>query len=73
MAVKHCNKKVAAEFIFNQIIYRYGCPFEIVTDQGSHFVNEVVVGLMQKMSVKHRRLSPYYPQANGLVEKTNGI
>jgi transposase InsO family protein len=52
---------------------RYGCPLEIVTDQGGHFVNDVLKELLQRMSVKHRRASPYYPQANGLVEKTNGI
>jgi len=54
MPVKKCNKKVAAEFIFGQIICRYGYPLEIVTDQGTHFVNELISDLLQKMSVKHR-------------------
>lgn len=71
--VKNCNQKTAADFIYNQVICRYGCPLEIVTDRGSHFVNELLSTLMRKLSVKHRRASPYYPQANGLVEKTNGI
>jgi len=53
MPVKHCNKKVAVEFIFAQIICCYGCPLEIVTDQGTHFINEVVTELMKKMSIKH--------------------
>jgi hypothetical protein len=71
--VHKADKHVAAEFIFNQVVCRYGCPLEIITDQGSHFANEVVKELLDKLSVKHRRASPYYPQANGLVEKTNGI
>ena len=72
-AARRCNKQVASDFIYHQIVRRYGCPLEIVTDQGSHFVNKLVSELLLKMSVKHQRVSPYYPQANGLVEKTNGI
>jgi transposase InsO family protein len=71
--VHKVDKHVAVDFIYNQMVYRYGCPLEIITDQGSHFVNEVVKELLDKLSVKHRRASPHYPQANGLVEKTNGI
>jgi len=71
--VKKCNQKVAAKFMYNQIICRYGCPLEIVTDQGTHFANELVSKLLKRMSVKHQRSSPYYLQANGLVEKNNGV
>jgi transposase InsO family protein len=59
--------------LYNQIICKYGCPFELVTDQGSHFINGVVEAPLKLLSVKHKRASPYYPQANGLTEKTNGI
>jgi len=71
--VKKCNKKTTIDFIFHQIICKYRCPLEIVTNQGTHFVNDLVKELLSKMLVKHRRASPYYPQANGLVEWTNGI
>jgi hypothetical protein len=37
---------VAADFIYNQIICRYGCPLEIITNQGSHFINDVVKELL---------------------------
>jgi hypothetical protein len=72
-AVARADKVTTTDFIYNQIVCRYGCPLEIVLDQGGHFVNDVLKDLLQEMSVKHRRASPYYPQANGLVEKTNGI
>jgi transposase InsO family protein len=72
-AVPKADKVVAAEFIFNQVVCKYGCPLEVVTDQGGHFMNDVLRELLQHMSIKHHRASPYYPQANGLVEKTNGI
>jgi transposase InsO family protein len=72
-AVKKCTQDVAADFLYNQVICQYGCPLEVITDQGSHFTSGVVTKLLSKLSVKHRRVTPYYPQANGMVEKTNGI
>ena len=71
--VKKCTQDVAADIMFNQVICRYGCPLEVITDQGSHFTGGVITKLLSKLSVKHRRVTPYYPQANGMVEKTNGI
>jgi hypothetical protein len=32
-AVSKADKLIAAEFIYNQIVCRYGCPLEIVTDR----------------------------------------
>lgn len=36
-------------------------------------MNELVVDLSRRLSIKHRHVNPNYPQATGLVEKTNGI
>jgi transposase InsO family protein len=71
--IRKNTKEVVTNFVYNQIVYRYGRPLEIVTDRGSHFVNELVTALLQRLSVKHRQASLHYPQANGLVKKTNGI
>jgi transposase InsO family protein len=71
--VKKNTREVVVEFLFNQIVCRYGCPLEIVSDQGSHFLNNLIAELLQRMSIKHRKATPYYPQANGLVKKSNGI
>lgn len=72
-ATKRNTEAVAVDFFNNQVVCRYGIPLEIVTDQGSHFTGGMVTELLKKLSVKHRRTTPYYPKANGLVEKTNGI
>jgi transposase InsO family protein len=42
-----------------------------MSNQGAHFVNEVVRGLIQHYGVVHRRSTVYYPQGNGLAESTN--
>jgi hypothetical protein len=42
-----------------------------VSDQGTHFINDVVRGLTQHYAVVHRRSTVYYLQGNGLAESTN--
>jgi hypothetical protein len=34
--VKRSTREVVVEFLFNQIVCRYRCPLEIVSDQGLH-------------------------------------
>ena len=46
---------------------------EIISDQGTHFVNEVVEVLLNEFMVTHRRSAPYPPQANGQAESTNKV
>ena len=52
---------------------RFGHPLEIVSDRGTHFLNEVVLALTSRYSIKHRKTTPYNPKANGLTERANGI
>ena len=73
LLMKRAIQIVASDFIFHHIVCKFGCPLEIVTNQGSHFINGVATNLFNRLSVKHRRTTSYYPQANGLVKKTNGI
>jgi hypothetical protein len=60
--------KIATFFVFNQIITQFSIPSDIVTDHGSHFQNEMMEELGDKLGFKHGHSSPYYPQENGQVE-----
>jgi hypothetical protein len=42
MPIIKSDGKTVAFFVFNQIIARFGIPSEIVTDHGSHFLNEMM-------------------------------
>ena len=62
---------VTAKFLYEHIWCRFGCPIELISDQGSHFLNSVVRELTLHYAVVHKKSTPYYPQANGLAESTN--
>ena len=60
-------------FLFEEIFVRYGVPRQIVTDQGTQFTSKLVRDLTTKYKIKHRKSTPYHPQANGQVESTNKV
>ncbi|MCO5563117.1 hypothetical protein L7F22_016753 [Adiantum nelumboides] len=62
-----------AKFIFEHICCRFGVPLEILLDRGPGFIGDLVGELMEKLKIKRRHSTPYYPQCNGLVEKVNGM
>ncbi|MCO5595571.1 hypothetical protein L7F22_049616 [Adiantum nelumboides] len=70
-ASRKADAITTAKFLFENIIARFGCPFEIVSDNGTHFINEVIKELTSNFMISHHKSTPYYPQANGQVESTN--
>ena len=67
------NGKTAAIFVFNHIIARFGFPQAIITDHGSHFRNIMMTELTDQLGLRHDSSTPYYPQANGLVEEIKKV
>jgi transposase InsO family protein len=72
-ATKTNDKVIVAKFLRENIMARFGCPKELMSDRGTHFVNDVIEELTTKYKIKHRLTTPYHPRANGQTEKTNGI
>jgi hypothetical protein len=70
-ALDKATAENVANFVFEEIICRYGAPKIILTDQGSHFKNKMIKELCDKFGIQHRLSSPYHPQTNGLVERFN--
>ena len=60
-----------ATFFYEDIICRHGCPKELLTDQGTHFVNAIIDSMCARLGTKHRLSTTYHPQTNGLVERFN--
>ena len=60
-----------AKLLYEHIWCRFGCPIELISDQGGHFLNAVIDGLTHHYAVVHKKSTSYYPHANGLAESTN--
>ncbi|XP_057755726.1 uncharacterized protein LOC130974903 [Arachis stenosperma] len=58
-------------YVLNHIICRFGSPRVIVSDQGTHFCNRKLTGLLKKHSIIHKIATTYHPQTNGQSEVSN--
>ena len=71
-AVKTNTAAHAAAFMYENIISRFGCPKILVSDRGTHFLNEMFQDLTARFKIDHRKTTPYHPQTNGQMERVNG-
>ena len=60
---------VAAELI--HLFWRVGIPEEVLTDQGTNFMSQLLGEVYKLLKIKPIRMSPYHPQTYGLVEHFN--
>ncbi|KAL2644441.1 hypothetical protein R1flu_012028 [Riccia fluitans] len=58
-----CIARSTAEFLYSYILARYGYPEELISDQGSHFVNQAIKCLVDKFFISHKTSTAYYPRA----------
>jgi hypothetical protein len=66
--VKDENGKAIANWLFEDIICRWGCITEIVTDNGGPY-RSAVGWLEQKYGIKGIKISSYNSKANGKIER----
>ena len=59
--IETCSSEVAAKFIYENIITRFGCPLNLINDQGSHFINRTIAALTEQFKIDHRRSTAYHP------------
>jgi transposase InsO family protein len=45
----------------------------MMSDQGMHFINKTIQVILEEFKVHHQKVTPYHPQANGMVEAFNKI
>ena len=61
---KVCN------FVWRSIIYRFGIPKALISDNGKQFNNQRFKSFCTELGVKNYYSSPAHPQSNGQVEDT---
>ena len=61
---------VAAKEVI-KFIGRYGCPREILTDNGTQFANELAYQIYDTAMINHLTVMPYSHEENSIVERAN--
>jgi hypothetical protein len=56
---------VIAKFLYDHIFTQFGCPPTIVTNQGTHFINDALRYPIYHFSLRYTSFIIYYPQGNG--------
>src|SRR3954463_6495126 len=72
MPVTNQKDKTAAKF-FESIVYRFGVPHSIITDNGSNFISKEFQDFCEGLEINITYASVAHPQMNGQVEKANGL
>lgn len=71
IALPNCSAQATAQAIFNEYICRYGVPNSILSDQGTHFNNQLMDAMAKLIGYTHIFSTVYHPQTNGMVERFN--
>ncbi|KAL0349831.1 UNVERIFIED_CONTAM: hypothetical protein Sradi_4132300 [Sesamum radiatum] len=69
--LEEVKRENVTNFIRTHIIYHYGVPRHIITDNGKPFCNSFIDKLYQKFGFKQRNSSMYYAAVNCLAEAFN--
>ena len=66
-------KTIETEKIVDAVLSRwiaiFGCPGEIISDGASNLNSKLMNEFCKIFGVEKKKVSPYYPQANGIIER----
>ena len=72
-ALPNARAETIARVIHDEITMVFGPPDEILSDNGSNLVGDVLTAYTRLLATKHRVTTPYHPRTNGKVENLNGL
>jgi hypothetical protein len=52
---------IIMKFLYDNIFSWFGCPFTIVLNQGTYFINNVICYLINRFILRHTSSIVYYP------------
>ena len=70
--IKNLHSSTAISFI-TELIFRYGVPHSIITDNGSNFDSDEFRVFCASQGTRVDYTSVSHPQSNGQVERANGL
>ena len=69
--LKEVDQQDIIDFVQNNLVFRFGIPETLTTDQGTVFIGRRVSRYAESLGIKMLNSTPYYAQANGQVEAVN--
>ena len=70
---KNQEAETVAKLLYENIISRFGCPDELLSDLGRQFTSKVLRAMCELYSIKQTFTSPYHPQTNAACERLNSF
>ncbi len=70
-ATPDAKAETVAKLVMEQIVCRYGCPLELLSDRGTNFLSALVAELCRLCDTRKLNTSSWHPQTDGLVERFN--
>ncbi|RVW43348.1 Pol polyprotein [Vitis vinifera] len=63
--------KDVTKFVWKNIVYRFGIPHTIITDNGPQFDSIAFQNFYSELNIRNSYSTSRYPQSNGQAEATN--
>jgi hypothetical protein len=70
---KDCSAEKKTHFLFEKVIIIFGCPRILMSEHGTHFINNTIKAMIEEFEVYHEKSTPYHPRENGIVESFKKI
>ena len=70
-AVPDQTATTCAEKILDEVIARFGCPYDLHSDQGRNYISQIFTDLCKLLEIRKTKSSPYNPRCNGQPERFN--
>eukprot|EP00108_Taenia_solium_P006417 TsM_000973800 transcript=TsM_000973800 gene=TsM_000973800 len=70
-AMKSQDAEAVDSTFFNRWICQHGVPESVHSDQGPNFESRLFTELCKTLGIAKTRTTPWHPQGNGQVERTN--
>lgn len=68
--LRAATASIISDCLLNNVIFRYGVPHNLVSDNGPQFISSIFKDFCDRLSIKHILTTPYHPQSN-LTERVN--
>ena len=69
--LKTTDSETLARVLIDEVIFRYGIPSSLHSDQGANLTSNLISSLCWNLGITQTRTSAYHPQGNAQVERFN--